>query len=108
MKKFLSLLLAVSLVLCALALPAMAASDEITIVARQHALDKSDGIATKAGPMHAEETTGVKINWYPVDDASIVDKVNIMLASGDLPDAFLSTLNEDQVVNNAPLFVPLN
>ena len=108
MKKFLSLILAVSLVLCALALPAMAASDEITIVARQHALDKSDGIATKAGPMHAEETTGVKINWYPVDDASIAEKVNIMLASGDLPDAFLSTLNEDQVVNNAPLFVPLN
>ena len=31
-----------------------------------------------------------------------------MLASGDLPDAFLSIINETQVVSNLPLFVPLN
>ena len=108
MKRFLSLILVLSLTLSLIVLPAMAEGEEFTIAVRFHGLDKSDGIETKAGPRHAEETTGVKINYYAIDDGSVGEKVNIMLASGDMPDAFLSTVNETQVVSNLPLFVPLN
>ena len=108
MKRFLSLILVLSLALSLIVLPAMAEGEEFTIAVRFHGLDKSDGIETKAGPRHAEETTGVKINYYAIDDGSVGEKVNIMLASGDMPDAFLSTVNETQVVSNLPLFVPLN
>ena len=108
MKRFLSLILVLSLALSLIALPAMAEGEEFTITVNLHGLDKSGGTANKIGPKHAEETTGVKINYYELDSASAGEKINIMLASGDLPDAFLSLLTETQVVSNLPLFVPLN
>ena len=108
MKRFLSLILVLSLALSLIALPAMAEGEAFTIAVNLHGLDKSGGTANKIGPKHAEETTGIKINYYELDSASAGEKVNIMLASGDLPDAFLSIINETQVVSNLPLFVPLN
>ena len=108
MKRFLSLILVLSLALSLIALPAMAEGEAFTITVNLHGLDKSGGTANKIGPKHAEETTGVKINYYELDSASAGEKINIMLASGDLPDAFLSLLTETQVVSNLPMFVPLN
>lgn len=108
MKRFLSLILVLSLALSLIALPVMAEGEAFTIAVNLHALDKSGGTANKIGPKHAEETTGIKINYYELDSASDGEKVNIMLASGDMPDAFLSVINETQVVSNLPLFVPLN
>lgn len=108
MKRFLSLILVLNLALSLIALPAMAEGEAFTIAVNLHGLDKSGGTANKIGPKHAEETTGIKINYYELDSASAGEKVNIMLASGDLPDAFLSIINETQVVSNLPLFVPLN
>ena len=53
MKRFLSLILVLSLALSLIVLPAMAEGEEFTIAVRFHGLDKSDGIETKAGPRHA-------------------------------------------------------
>lgn len=36
------------------------------------------------------EATGVVFNWQVIPDASATEKVNLMLASGDLPDVFFS------------------
>lgn len=40
-----------------------------------------------------EEETNVHIEWIEIPAASWVEKVNIMFASDDLPDAFLSDIN---------------
>lgn len=58
MKRFLSLILVLSLALSLIALPAMAEGEEFTITVNLHGLDKSGGTANKIGPKHAEETTG--------------------------------------------------
>ena len=44
MKRFLSLILVLSLALSLIVLPAMAEGEEFTIAVRFHGLDKSDGI----------------------------------------------------------------
>lgn len=109
MKRFLSCLVALVLMLGMLSMPAQAESKPtFTIAVPRHALDKSDGWATKAGPLHAEEVTGVHIEYYEIDDGMVSERTNIMLASGDLPDAFLNILGEGQVTKNAASLVPLN
>ena len=59
MKRFLSLILVLSLALSLIVLPAMAEGEEFTIAVRFHGLDKSDGIETKSGPRLSEDTTCV-------------------------------------------------
>lgn len=109
MKKFLSCFLALALLLSLASLPALA-EDKPTfqIVVRKHTLDKSSSIATKIGALHAEEVTGVHIDYYEIDDSSVAEKVSLMLAIGELPDAFLSTATQDNISKNLPLFVALN
>lgn len=63
-----------------------------------------------------EEKTGVKINYEAVlvtnpDGSADLSKINAMIASGDLPDAFLAVgLTRDQIAlyGGNGLFVPLN
>ena len=109
MKKLVSLLLVLSMVLTLFSLSAVAETQEFTIaVYRKEGLDKSSGTATKAGAVNAEATTGIKINYYEIDDSAVTEKVNIMLASGDLPDAFVHVASQTQIVSNLPQFVALN
>jgi ABC-type glycerol-3-phosphate transport system substrate-binding protein len=109
MKRFLSCFLALALLLSLTFIPALADdTPTFKVVVQKHALDKSDGTAAKAGPKHAEEATGIKIEYIEVDSANVTELVNLMLASGDLPDAFISTINADQITKNQPLFVTLN
>lgn len=108
MKKFLSLFLAAMMALSLFAFPAAAEEYDFKIVAERHALDKSEGYATKLGAIEAEKATGVKIEWYEIDAGAVSEKVNLMLATGDLPDAFLGTVGQDQLSKNLPLFVQLD
>lgn len=109
MKRFLSCALALVLLLGIGSLSAIAEeAPTFTIAVNRHALDKSDGWSTKAGPIHAEETTGIHIEYYEIDASMVEERSNIMLASGDLPDAFVSILTEAQVTKNSASLVPLN
>ena len=64
MKKLISLFLVAVLALSLAAIPNVLAEDyEFTIVVQRHALDKSDGYATKPGALLAEKNTGIKIYY---------------------------------------------
>ena len=109
MKKFLSCLLAAMMLLGMVAISGAGADDyDFKIVVQRHALDKSDGYATKLGAIEAEKNTGLKIDYYELEASTVSEKVGIMLASGDLPDAFINTVNQSQVTQNLPLFVQLD
>ncbi len=110
MKRIVSLALALALVLCLFAAPAATADDQktFTIVSVRHTLDKSDSLADKAAPKMAEEKTGVHIEWIELTAGTETERVNIMLAGGDLPDAFLGALSSDQLVKNLESFVILD
>lgn len=58
-----------------------------------------------------EARTGVHINWIEVSPAAVTEKVNLALASGDLPDAFfkcsISTTIQEKYAEDG-IFVPLN
>jgi len=51
----------------------------------------------------------VKVEWQEIPSESAGEKVNLMLASNDLPDAFLGTLNVSKVMSNVEkgLFLPI-
>ncbi|MGI6634912.1 MAG: extracellular solute-binding protein [Christensenellales bacterium] len=110
MKKSLSFLLA--LLMLTFMIGAMTANAEdtssFTIAVLRHALDKSESWAEKAGPINAEKITGVKINYNDIDASMATERINIMFASGDMPDAFISMLNEAIVTKNTASLVPLN
>lgn len=52
---------------------------------------------------------GVKINWDVYLNADWADKKSVLLAGGDLPDAFLGsiTLNDAEIAQNQAMFIPL-
>lgn len=76
-------------------------------IARQ-VLDLSDSFDEKAAVRNAEADTGIHIEWIELIRDSFTQRVNLMLASGDMPDAFIATLDESQVVNNLSQFAVLN
>ncbi len=109
MKKLFSLL--ISLALLTALLPSFAADEEaptFTIATVRHTLDKGEGMDSKYAVQKAFEKTGIKINWVEYESGTELERTNITLASGDLPDAFLGILNEDIVTKNLDSFVPLN
>ena len=109
MKKLVSLFLAAVLALSLAAVPNVLAEDyDFQIVVQRSPFDKSEGYGTKLGAVEAEKKTGIKIEYYEVDSALVADRVSIMLASGTLPDAFINTVNQNQVLRNLPLFTPLD
>lgn len=59
-----------------------------------------------------EDKTNVHIKWDSIPVANAVDKKNLMLASGDLPDIFFGTqiINADDIAKYAPqgIFLPLD
>ena len=109
MKKLISLFLVAVLALSLAAIPNVLAEDyEFTIVVQRHALDKSDGYATKPGALLAEKNTGIKIYYDELEASTVNDKVGIYLATGALPDAFINTVSQNQLTRNLPLFVALD
>lgn len=55
-----------------------------------------------------EEQTNVKIEWEEIANAAYAEKLQIMFAAKQLPDAILSNLSDAMITNNAPAILPLN
>lgn len=109
MKRFLSLVLAAALILSLAAIPGALAEDyDYRIVVQRHALDKSEGYGTKIGAIEAEKRTGLKINYEEIEASMVSEKVGVMLGTGELPDAFINTVNQSQLTKNLPMFVCLD
>ena len=61
-------------------------------------------------PEQAREITGVDVEWIAVTGEAWVERTNLMLAAGDLPDTFGARLSDFNVVSNgeAGAFLPMN
>lgn len=55
------------------------------------------------------QVSGIEVEWIEIPSEGAGEKVNLMLATDDLPDAFLGTLNTSIVMNNidSGLFLPI-
>nr|WP_275583015.1 extracellular solute-binding protein [Gracilibacillus alcaliphilus] len=54
-----------------------------------------------------EEAPDIDLTWTEIADVAVEEKVSLMLASNDLPDAFMDTLTENQVMNNTQQLLPI-
>lgn len=63
--------------------------------------------AEKQASIMAEEATNVHIEWIEIPESSWDEQVNILIASGEIPDAFCSP-NEIDTMSNRDILVPLN
>ena len=112
MKKWMSLLLCclmlASSCACALAEPLTEEPVTFRIAIGRQVLDLSDNFNEKLAAQLAEADTNIHADWVELIIDSSTERVNLMLASGDMPDAFISVLSEQQVLKNASQFVPLN
>lgn len=61
-------------------------------------------------PDAAAEETGIKINWNTILNADWGDRKAVLLAGGDLPDAFMGSIcfGETDILTNAGTFIPLD
>ena len=112
MKKLVSLLICVMLLttLCSAAIADPLTTEPVTfkIAIGRQVLDLSDNFNEKLAAQNAEADTGIHIEWVELITDSSTERVNLMLASGDMPDAFVATLTEAQVSKNLSQFVVLN
>ena len=114
MKKYLSLLLAVLLLVCSTAmaetnktgLPVLNEKQTFTIAVSLSTRCENTW-KEKAASIMAEEATNVHIEWLEIPDASWEEQVSILIGSGDLPDAFCSP-NGIDTMSNLDILVPLN
>lgn len=60
----------------------------------------------KIASIMAEEATNIHIEWLEIPESSWNEQVNILIASGDLPDAFCSPAGID-TMSNMDILVPL-
>ena len=61
-------------------------------------------------PDEAAKEAGVTVNWETILNADWGDKKAVLLAGGDLPDAFMGSIcfTESDILGNAGLFLPLD
>lgn len=108
MRKIMSLLLALVL-LVSIAMPATAEeAPTLRIAVLRDVDDKSTSFADKPILQEASKATGINIEWDEIPSTFVGDRVPVMLGSGELPDVFLGLLSTAQVTQNAALFVALN
>ena len=72
--------------------PIMNADYTFKIVYPVASTDKIGGWENKDFVNKLEEETGLKIQWVGIPEASYNDQVAIMIAAGDLPDAFIGQI----------------
>ncbi len=68
--------------------------------------DSQNGFADKQCVIQTEKMTNVHIEWIDIPEAAWNEQVNIMLASGNLPDAFSG--RDVDIMQNIDLFRPLS
>ncbi len=85
-------------------LPILNEPETFTIAVSKNSLSKNT-FAEKECVIQTENETNIKIEWVEIPSSSWTEKTNIMLASGDLPDAFLGSID---IANNLSSLTPLN
>lgn len=109
-RKICGLLLCVALFMPATALavdvelPILPEKETFTIMIVKDPLSLNN-MAEKECVAWTEEQTNIRIDWIEVPGSSWTEKVNIMFAAGDLPDAIIGGVD---VVQNCEVLVPLN
>jgi putative aldouronate transport system substrate-binding protein len=85
--------------------------DKITvkIAVLRHDLSKKP-IEEKEYTQYLEENTNIHVDWQEISSQTLDEKVNIMFAGGDLPDALMSCVSDSILLNNydSGLLLPLN
>lgn len=81
---------------------------EITIAVARRTVDSCESFNDKAAVKMVEEATGIHVNWIEVDEAVMGERVNVMLAEDEQPDAYLGLLTDDQLVVNDSMFYDLS
>ena len=110
MRKLFALLLALCLTLTTSALaievelPLTEEPVTFTIMVRKEDLCQNTW-PEKECVQFTEEQTGIHIEWIEVPNSGWQEKVNLTFASGDLPDAFIGSVD---VVSNMDVLTPLN
>lgn len=88
------------------------AGTELNIVVLKDIRDTStdETYGNKTVLKMAEEATGIQINWTVVDPATAADKISVLLASDDQPDAYIgsSFFTEDVIALNKEMFYDLS
>lgn len=85
-------------------LPILNEPETFTIAVSKNSLSKNT-FSEKECVIETESGTNIKIEWVEIPASSWTEKTNIMLASGDLPDAFLGSID---IANNTSSLTPLN
>lgn len=118
MKRFITLLLVAMMLLTTVAfaepeligntytsgLPVVKEKETFRVAISMDANSKNT-MAEKYAVIQAEEQTNIHIEWIEIPASGWEEKVNIMLASNDLPDAFFGNVD---VISNSEVFVPLD
>ena len=86
-------------------LPILKEKETYTIAVARDANSKNS-YAEKACVIEMEKQTNIHIEWLETPASGWDEKVNIILASGDLPDAFSYQVND--LMKNSSLFAVLN
>ncbi len=56
----------------------------------------------------AEEATGIHIEWDPIPESVLGDRVSVMLASDEQPDAYLGFIGTETIAANMELFYDMS
>ncbi len=120
MKKTLTLLTALVLMLSMLSLPALAddnfnetgypiVKEPVTLKVIAYKHENTEPYENIQLWKDLEAKTNVKIEWQYAEGSDWNTQKQLVLAGGDLPDIFLAeSLNENDVVNNLPMFIKLD
>lgn len=87
-------------------LPIVKEKETFTIAVIGHPLAK-DTYENKPAVIKAEEDTNIKIKWMEIPSTGWQEKINIMFASGELPDAIATGIDTSSIVKNLPQLVPV-
>lgn len=87
-------------------LPIVKKKETFTIAVIGHPLAK-DVYANKPAVIQAQEDTNIEIKWMEIPSTGWQEKINIMFASGELPDAIATGIDSSAIVKNLPQLVPV-
>lgn len=85
------------------------AGTELTIAVLKRNADTAEEFNNdKTAVKMVEEATGIHVNWIYVDEAVMGERVNVMLAEEEQPDAYLGLLTDDQLLVNSSMFYDIS
>ncbi|MDA3733185.1 extracellular solute-binding protein [Niameybacter massiliensis] len=87
-------------------LPIVKEKETFTIAVIGHPLAK-DTYENKPAVIKAQEDTNIEIKWMEIPSTGWQEKINIMFASGQLPDAIATGISASSIVKNLPQLIPV-